>query len=120
MVDPTNLNPLFWRSRLIRSDSGVLAGISLNDFNLLFTGFPLVNPPMYRSKVPNPFRILRKAFALPIAALVLRRLPVSPLSLSRVAALREPYFASLLKSKLSNDLRKFSLLFRMVLQLRPA
>src|SRR5215472_1849936 len=120
MVEPTNLNPLFWRSRLIRSDSGVFAGISLNDFNLLHTGFPLRNPQMYRSKVPNPFRIIMKALALPTAALILSRLRIIPLSLSRVAILREPYFATLLKSKLSNALRKFSLLFRMVLQLRPA
>src|SRR6516162_10290035 len=120
MVEPTNLNPRFWRSRLMRSDRAVLAGISLNDLNLLFTGFRLMNPQMYRSKVPNPFRIMMKALALPTAALILSRLRIIPLSLSRAAILREPYFATLLKSKLSNALLKFSLLFGMVLQLRPA
>jgi hypothetical protein len=64
IVEPTNLNPRFFISLLISSETFVFAGISFKDFSLLLIGFPFTNPQIYLSKVPNSFLTFKNALAL--------------------------------------------------------
>ena len=70
MVDPANLNPLFFRSLLMTSDMSVLAGISLIDSQRFRIGLPSTNRQIYlsnikesipktRNECPSPKQLLR-------------------------------------------------------------
>jgi hypothetical protein len=120
IVEPTNLNPLFFKSLLIRSDSSVFAGISFRDSNLLWIGLLPVNFHMYVLKVPNSFLTSIKAFAFVTALSIFNLFRIIPLSCSREFIFRGPYVATLLKSNVSKAFRKFSLFFKIVSQLNPA
>ena len=51
IVEPTNLNPLFFKSRLILSEISVFGGMSLRVLNEFFIGLLLTKDQMYLSNV---------------------------------------------------------------------
>src|SRR5436305_11870375 len=100
MVEPTKLKPRFFKSLLMASDSGVLAGTPCPAFQEFIFGLPPVNCQMYLSKEPNSFWTARKALAFCVADLIFSLLRILPGFFSRTLCFLVSYFATFFGSKL--------------------
>src|SRR6266511_146604 len=84
MVQPTNLKPRCFKSLLMASDSGVVAGTSLIEAHAFCFCLLPTNPQMYSSNVPNSSCTARNIFAFWIAASIFNRLRTIPASDSKL------------------------------------
>src|SRR5258708_25937743 len=103
MVDPTNLKPRFFRSTLMASDSGVLAGMSFKLRRRLIIGLPPTNRHMYLSNEPNSLRTCRKGFALLTAARIFSRFRIIPASFNRALIFLLENHETFCGSKFANE-----------------
>ena len=120
MVGPTKVNPLFFKSLLISSDSLLVDGISFQFLYLFTAVLYLTNCQMYLSNVPNSSFISRNFFALLTNDSTFFRFRIMPGSFRSESTSLSVYLEILLGLNLSNAFLYAGLLRSIVAHDSPA
>src|SRR5690606_937546 len=120
IVEPTNLNPNFLSFKLISSEILEVAGILEPGKRLEFIGLWFTCCHKKLVKLPGVLKCSKYILELIIMALIFRRFLTMPGLFINSSTLALSYFETIVGSKLSKALRKFSLLFKIIAQDSPA